>query len=141
MSSQAEPTDCTILTHVRLPLLGRAGLPCYSSALCRSWTMFLALFVARAPTGLSFHFIPSGPAMLTNLELDGELDVIHERPCESRFPRLFPIILLVPHLFWPSSARQRTLAALGVGSFRGSASTTASGARWTVLRICSICAG
>src|ERR1700692_1308749 len=48
------------------------------------------------------------PAMLTNLELDGELDVIHERPCEARFQRLFPIILLVPNSFWPSRARQRT---------------------------------
>jgi hypothetical protein len=28
------------------------------------------------------------PAMLANLELDGELDVIHERPCEAAFQRL-----------------------------------------------------
>jgi hypothetical protein len=54
--------------------------------------------------------------MLSNLELDGELDVIHACPCETRFRRLFPTILLVPHLFWRSGARQRTFLALGVGS-------------------------
>ena len=54
--------------------------------------------------------------MLTNLELDGELDVIYACPCETSFRRLFPIVLLVPHLFCRSSARQRTSLALGVGS-------------------------
>jgi hypothetical protein len=54
--------------------------------------------------------------MLTNLKLDGELDVIHTCPCEARFRRRFPIIRLVPHLFWRSSARVRTWVALGVGN-------------------------
>ena len=54
--------------------------------------------------------------MLANLELDGELDVIHACPCEARFQRLFPTILLVSHLFWRSSARQRTSLTLGVRS-------------------------
>ncbi len=40
------------------------------------------------------------PAMLTNLKLDGELDVIHVPLCEARSRRLFPIILLVPRSFW-----------------------------------------
>jgi hypothetical protein len=38
----------------------------------------------------------------------------------SAFRRLFAIILLVPHLFWRSSARRRTSLALGVGSSRSS---------------------
>jgi hypothetical protein len=69
-------------------------------------------------TGWSTEFLLYSlrPAMLTNLELDGELDVIPERPCEARFQRPFPIILLVSHLFWRSSARQRKSLALGVGS-------------------------
>ena len=28
--------------------------------------------------------------MLTNLELDGEIGVIHACPCDARFRRLFP---------------------------------------------------
>jgi hypothetical protein len=34
----------------------------------------------------------------------------------SAFRRPFPIVLLFPHLFWRSRARQRTSVALGVGS-------------------------
>lgn len=56
------------------------------------------------------------PSVLHRAVLGGKLDVIHAPPCEARFRRLFPIILLVPHLFWPSSARQRTSLALRVGS-------------------------
>src|SRR5216684_7829474 len=65
-------------------------------------------------TQFSLQFF--GPAMLTNFELDAELDVIHERPCEARFRRLFPHNSFSPSLFWPSTARQRTSVALGVGS-------------------------
>jgi hypothetical protein len=49
---------------------------------------------------------------------NGELDVIHACPCETRFRWLFSIILLVPHLFWPSGARQRTSLALGGGELQ-----------------------
>jgi hypothetical protein len=35
---------------------------------------------------------------------------------QGRFRRPFSIVFLVPHLFWRSSARQRTSLALGVGS-------------------------
>ena len=50
------------------------------------------------------------------LKPGGELDVIHAPQCEARFQRLFPIIPLVPNLFWRSSARQRTVVALGWGA-------------------------
>lgn len=59
-----------------------------------------------------------GPAMLTNRTR-------WRIRCHSRMPvrntisasrRLFPIVLLVPRLFWRRSARRRTSVALGVGS-------------------------
>ena len=55
--------------------------------------------------------------MLTNLELDGELSVIHARWAKVGFGGCSPLFFLVPHLFWRSSARLRTSLALGVGSY------------------------
>jgi hypothetical protein len=46
---------------------------------------------------LSFYLYSVGPTMLTDLEQDGELDVIRTRPCEAQFRRLFPIIPLIAH--------------------------------------------
>src|ERR1700731_4392119 len=54
--------------------------------------------------------------MFTNPELGGESNVIRACPCETRFRRLFPLILIMPHLFRRSSVQQRTSLALGVGS-------------------------
>jgi hypothetical protein len=49
----------------------------------------------------------------------------------SAFRRPFPIVLLFPHLFWRSHARQRTSPALGVGSSRRSSAVLDDHQQWS----------
>jgi hypothetical protein len=115
MLSQAEHAECTILTKVRLLQMGaggRAVLQLGPAPLLDNASSLVTRKALGAPAGacpncwrarvvvdsrtaanlggawrVEYNLVFFGPPMLTNLELDGELDVIHERPCEARFQR------------------------------------------------------
>jgi hypothetical protein len=96
--------------------LGSRGVCCEircEKILRREIPQALAAHSSSTLTQFSLHFF--GPAMLTNLELDGELGGDYAPPAKVRFAG-FCRASLSPGFSWRSSARQRTSMALGVGS-------------------------
>ena len=128
ISSQAEPTDGTILTQIRLPPLERAGLRwttlvvlpqitpcadrCVPQLLARTGRRRLLgqqrTSVVDGGSSTEFLSYSLSPTMLTQPRTRWRIRCHLRTPCQGRFGGCSPLFFIVPHLFWCSSARQRT---------------------------------